>query len=115
MSRVSPRPNDKTLLVDRAYESDEDAIREAVAILLAERGSEREAGVAERHRTHSFCDECYAGLVDIGAANVDPRRAPLPGIEEACCSCGGRHRSGIYLTLDRDFGNCTLNAGIGLP
>jgi hypothetical protein len=106
-----------SVVLEAEFDPDEDAIREAVAILLPSgRGSGREAGMAERHRTHSVCDECYAGLVDIGDARIDPQRAARPGIEETCCSCGNRHTSGLYITLrETNFTHCAKNAGIGLP
>ena len=57
---------------------------------------------------HALCDNCYASLVDVGVARMDPIRLDLPHAPvERCCSCSIETVSGLYIALPLHvFANC---------
>jgi hypothetical protein len=59
-------------------------------------------------RNHALCEDCYAGLVDVGEARPDPRRIDAEyRYETACCSCAAMTRSGLFLDArPRRFPKC---------
>jgi hypothetical protein len=47
--------------------------------------------------THALCEDCYAGMVDVGEARSDPIRVVVD-LNGTCCACGAT--ATLYLSAD---------------
>jgi hypothetical protein len=64
--------------------------------------------VDDPRRNHALCDDCYAGMVDVGEARLNPKRIDLEyRISVRCCACRELTTSGLFLEAAADrFNDC---------